>query len=345
MKKVWLLLMLCCLTGCGRLQLEDRLLAVSMGLERLPEGLLQLSVQVPTSSQGGSAKGENSGDYMIFQVEGENWAEAMDALEEQSPHLLSFSQLRQVVVHEDLAASDHFFPLLRQVYRRHQIRSNAYVIVTPNHCREFLEKQKPDTGGHLGKYLDTVMKNLVAKQFVPPATLGLTVMDFSGKIEDPPLIRAELKEDKIQFLGSFLTSDGAVVGHADGHETQLLALLKGGGRRVNIRTQAGQDAEVSAFQGARVRITADGALHLQLKVTAYTPVENSPSKADVEAALQGEMEELIRKLQSMNSDAAGFKRQLWQGTQTLWEAQEKVWDFQTAPLRMEVDAQMVLSAT
>jgi len=197
MKYLGLIWMLLCLTGCGRLQLEDRLLVISMGLERAEGGALRLSAQVPV--YGGQ---EGEGDYLVISGEGDTWQTAMEALEAATPHRLSFGQTRQVVVNERLAGGDELLPLLRQVYRRHQIRANAYVVVTPSPCREFLEKQKPDTGGHLGKYLDTAMKNLVARQYAPEAALGLTLRDFAGKGMDPPLIRAVLEEGKPRYLGA-----------------------------------------------------------------------------------------------------------------------------------------------
>lgn len=342
MKILWLLMLLISLTGCSRLQLEERLFAVSMGLEQLSDGDFQLSVQVPLYDQSGREK--DSGGHQVISVEGKDWQALADALAARSPHRVSFGQLRQIVVHEELAFGESFLPLIRQVFRQHQVRSDARIVVIESSCRDFLEIQKPDTGGHLGKYLDTVMLHLEDKHLVPGAVLGLTVRDMAGGVIDPPLVRGEVTEEGICFSGSALTSNGKVTGYLDGHETQLLALLKEGGRRVNIRTADGGSAEVSAFKGANIRIGDDGTLRIEMRVTAYAPVSGGPARADVEAALRLETEQLITKMQSLGSDAAGFRRQLLWGTKTLREWKEKQWRFETAPVRIEVTAQMVLSA-
>ena len=343
MKKLCMIaLMGVLLTGCGRMQLEDRLLVISMGLEHLPSGELQISVQVPTASQGDAAS--SGGGYMVISASGEDWEAAMDALEEATPHILHFSQLRQVIFHEKLASGDRFVPLIKQVFRRHQVRSNAYVIVTSDSCKTLLEKQKPDVGSHLGKYLDTAMKNLVAKQYVPQATLGLVVRDLTGGRMDPPLIWGGIQGDKVQFLGAGLTSQGRFVGRLTGHETQLLALLKGGGKRVNIRTENGKNAEVSAFRGAAVKLREDGSLQVTLRATAYASVAQPPSKDEVEKALEKEVAALIEKLQASASDGAGFSRQRLWGTATLQEVQKDPWHFASAQVEVQADVQMVISS-
>ncbi|MBQ8536230.1 MAG: hypothetical protein IJ461_02345, partial [Clostridia bacterium] len=123
------------------------------------------------------------------------------------------------------------------------------------------------------------------------------------------------------------------------------ALLNGGGKRVNIRTEEGKNAEVSAFRGADAQIEPEGRLTVSLHVTAYTPVVDSPSQQALEEALKKELEELIAKLQAAQSDAAGFNRQALWGTATLAEAEQKVWRFEQAQVTVQVDAQMVISSS
>lgn len=344
-----ILLMALCLTGCGRLQLEDRLLVISLGLDRLEDGQLEMTVQVPSASKGSGSedkKAGGAGGYTLISVTGSDGREVAEALDAKSPHLLNFSHLRQVVFSYAVAESEDFEPLLKQIFRRHPVRSNAHVVVIEGGCKEFLKKQKPDIGEHLGKYLDTVMKNLIAKRYVPDATLALVVRDLSGSASDPPLIWGEVnQEGKIQFLGAALTSQGRVAGRLSGHEVQLLALLAGGGQGISIETQEGRSADVSTRRGAQATIRPDGSLAVSLHVTAYTPVEQSASQQEIEGALQEELRALITKLQAADSDAAGFGRQTLFGLKTLAEQEAVQWRFASAPLQVSVSAQMVISAS
>ena len=340
--KKWIGILLACLlpcsllTGCGAMQLEDRLLVVSLAVDQTAEGKLALTVQVPNAAQTSGASGEKAEQgaegHTLITVEGKDWQVISDALEEQSPHALSFTQLRQIIVSQSLAESDQCSPLLASIAGEHQVRSNAQVVITADSGKVFLQKQKPDVGQHLGKYLDTVLKNQITKDNVPNAALALVVRDGQDSGKDPPLIMAQVSEaDKITYLGAALTRNGRMVGHLTAEETRLLALLEGGGRAITLPVGEDLRVEVTARSGAKVKIQGEQA-NVKVIVTAYAPAGKTVTADQVETALKQKLDTLISKLQKARSDAAGFKRHTLQSD----------WDFATASVSVAVKAQVVI---
>lgn len=336
--KKWLGIVLVCglLAGCGRMQLEDRLLVVSLAVDPTPEGKLALTIQAPNAAQASGASEKDSSQgaagHTLITVEGENWQALSDALEERSPHALSFAQLRQIIVSQDLAESEGFAPLIHSISAEHQVRTNAQVVVTPGSGQDFLQKQKPDVGQHLGKYLDTVLKNQITKDNVPNAALALVVRDWQDSGKDPPLMMAQVdKEGKITYLGAALTCRGRMVGVLTAEETRLLALLEGGGQAITLSLGENLWAEVTARAGARVKISGEHA-DIKLTVTAYAPAGQIITAVQVEEALRHKLEALLHKLQAANSDAAGLERHTLQAS----------WAFTEAIVSVRVKAQVVI---
>lgn len=332
--KKWMGLMMVCglLTGCTAQQLEDRLLVVSLAVDQTEMGVLALTIQAPNAVQSSGDSAQGAAGHTLITVEGADWSALSDELEERSPHALSFTQLRQIIVSQPLAESEEFQKLICSIAGEHQVRSNAQVVITPDSGRLFLEKQKPDVGEHLGKYLDTVLKNQIHKDNVPDAALALVVRDWQDSGKDPPLMLAQInEEDKITYLGAALTSGGRVAGTLTPEETRLLALLDGGGRGVSIPLENGSRAEVTARSGARIRI-GETETRVTLRVTAYIPAGENVDADAVEQALHRQLTALIDRLQKARSDAAGLRRH------TLREG----WRFAGASVSVTVEAQVVV---
>ena len=370
-----LLLALLLLTGCGSPQLEDRVLVVSMGIDETEDGGIGLTIQIPASSQGGGDEGGedpgNQNGYQIISVKGTDWYDAMTLMYASVPHMLHFGQVREIVIAESLARTDRLKTLLESLYSDHHIRANARIVVARGEALAYLNKQKPDIGQRLSKYLDTTLQALVTKGYIPNALFGETARDMGRAGWDPVLILASLHQgedsggagnpvdlmagdlpkeggSKLELAGGAATDGEKVVGLLTGYDIQLLNLLSGKTKHLVLKADGhyadlhlGKPAKLGVATGERDTLT------VSVFVDSFTKADEESRPDAVRDALKADLEELIARLQAMGSDAAGFGAKVKTGFATKAQWDEYRWKdrYRQALIQVEVEVRAMKLAS
>ena len=372
MKKGLLLLLLTALltglTGCIGYQLENRVLAVCMALDLTEdeENRIMLSIQI--SNAAGEAGGENEKGYSIISAKGKDWFDVLGMMRGVSTHILNFTQLRAIIVSEELSRDELFFQLLKDIYQMPQMRSNAHVLVAMGGGIDFLRSSKPDIGVSLSKYVDIVISNTINKGLAPHSTIGELVRDMG---EAPMVMLGAVAGEKstqalparnphdllpngltseasgaIRLIGAAATDGKAVVGLLTGYEVQLLTLLWGHTEEILCHTENGS-VIVKSKQKTRLAIRFGSPDVLVVKVFLYGFV--SPEKliyADEAAAvIERDLRQLIEKLQSLQIDAAHFKRIAIKGFDTIERFERYNWLNHYINADIEIEAEVVPMAS
>ena len=311
MKKLALLLLaaLPLLTGCGVSSPEKQAYLICMALDYTDSGDVLLTAQLPQSGQGASSGGAEG--YALLATAGRSFAEALHRLETGVPYPLNFSQLRLMIVSQEMAAQIPLESLLRELLQKPLIRASATLAVSVGKASDVLQKQKPDLGMRISKHVDTILTTLHIAGLVPSSTLGDTARAFEENRGDPLLCLCAVNPTKplssdaqdkpkstqedmpaialldegdtagsspmasvnpVEFLGAAVTSQGRVVGVLSGREMQLCAM---------------------AMQDGQLRVALEGP---QLQV--WLPAQLM-KHAD-------ELRTVIGRLQTLQSDALGF---------------------------------------
>jgi len=353
------------LTGCSGYQLENRVLAVCMALDLTedPHNRLQISVQISTAEGG-----ETEGSYAIISARGKDWFDALGMLRGVSTHILSFTQLRAIVVSEALSQDALFFALLEDIYQMPQMRSNTYVLVAMGDARTFLESSKPDIGVSLSKYIDIVILNTIRQGYAPHSTLGELVRDMGSagnsgaaplvmlgaavKEGDPPHLPPRNPHDllpdqlvsegsgNIRLMGAAVTDGKRTVGTLTGYEVQLLMLLRGQAEEILCYAA---DASVMVRLKKKPRLSicfgAPEVLHVNVFLFGYALPDEISSAEEAAEVICADLEALIKKCQALRADAIGFGQIAIRGFDTIprWEKYDWISRFVHADVKINVE--------
>ncbi len=184
-RKSWLSLLLLCLlvltTGCSTSSGEKQIFPLCMSLDRLPDGRLQLAVQVSGMAA------DQSGDTALFIAAGDSFEQALEILGASMPYPLHFGQLRLCLISSHLAEQEELSSLLAPLIRLSTINPHAAVMVCMGNAAQTMAAQQPDLGVRLSTYLDQLFARLRQERLTPPETLYDIVGMLSTGYRDPLL--------------------------------------------------------------------------------------------------------------------------------------------------------------
>lgn len=331
------------LTGCQSVQLEKEVIV--MGIDKTDMGV-GITVQIPKTAQGeGDSGGQESAQkgasgYMVATAEGKDLPDAMSALLSSIPYSLSFAQLREIVIGEDIAWQDGLEALLWQLLRTPTLRPTAAVLVALGDARSFIQQQKPDFGMRMSKHVDTTMQNLALSGMAPDCPLALVVRYITTHRRDPLVALCAVNEkasetfhqengnlrageiprtgdNPAEVLGAAALCDGRLCDTLTGYEMQLISALSGGTPTL-LLTIADDPLAIRVRGKAALRAAVAETLQLQIDVkidvrkSALTDNLREEDEVGAEMrrmaadALQGDITALMTRLQQKCSDPLGF---------------------------------------
>ncbi len=174
-----LVLLLFLLTGCSASSGEKQIFPICMSLDSLPDGRIQLAVQVSSMAQ--------EDGYAVFTAAGDSFEEALEILGASMPYPLHFGQLRLCLAGWQTVADKPLAALLEPVGQLDTIRPNAAVFAVMGSAAEAMAAQKPDLGVRLSTYLDQLLTRLRQEKLSPPETLHDVLHMLDSGYGDPLL--------------------------------------------------------------------------------------------------------------------------------------------------------------
>lgn len=308
--------------GCSVHSGEKQIFPICMSLDKLPDGRIQLAVQVSSMAP--------EGGYAVFSAAGDSFEQALEILGASMPYPLHFGQLRLCLLGWTPAAEGELRTLLEPVGRLSTISPNAYLFAAMGNAAEIMEAQQPDLGVRLSTYLDQLLTRLRQEKLTPPETLHDVLHMLSSSYGDPLLGLCALNRqatEKTDASGSSgEQTGGAAGGAASGGDAQpafrqsgsiaigepspgsdLPAALSAG----DLPRRGGNPVEYTgcaAVGGGRITgILTAAETHLVLTLREQTTVTQISDNGATIAIPQGinldTAARLVTKLQSLNCDA------------------------------------------
>lgn len=286
------LAMLC--TSCTALPAEERAFAVALFVER--EGnLWRVYGRIPTY--------QSSGGYLTVAGEGVTLAAAVNAMSAAAPMHMHLSQLRLLVAAEEVAESEDLAEVLRYFSEQSDMRQDCMVAVCDVQGETLMNALTPSAGERLSKAVDVLLDTRIEQGRILPARLSDVVRN--GTRQSAVLIAMTLRNGKPELSGGYpLTLEKRAVGAISSGETQMLALLCGNAKSMQI-TLGDVSAEVrltSVKKGLDLAAKEAGAeltLHL---------VNGTDQAASLEQELAAECARLLTKLYASGCDVMGLGR-------------------------------------
>ena len=293
MRKLLLLLMMFCCTACTALPAEERAFAVALCAEKQGEAW-QMHARIPAYKTGG--------EYLTVSGKGKDVALALADLDASAPMQTSLSQLRLLVLSDQLKGAD-VDDLLTYLADQYDVRLQCAVAMTDASAKAVADALKPDTGARLSKAIDILLESRIRQGSVPKATLAEIIR--MGERQSPVLMRLSLQEGKPDLSGAYpLGRGGQILPKLTEEETALLSLLRGDTKELQLSLMG---------EGVRVRdVCAKAALAEDLRTARVTltmkVLSSAVSPDDVESALAQACAELLSRLSAEGCDALGLGR-------------------------------------
>ncbi|MBQ7454979.1 MAG: hypothetical protein IJS53_00930 [Clostridia bacterium] len=344
MKKA-LCLLLCLgllpLSGCaGRVELA--LMVVCLGVDADENGVT-LTVKAPDYSAAAQDQDAKKG-YLTLSVTGADWTDAAARLTADAPLPLRFGQLREVAVSLDSLQYLPLETLLSFADRLPNVRAHAQVFLCEGTARALVERQEPQVGKRLSKYLDLSMQHAAQQGDIPDTTLAQALRDLTGPWRDPLVagVAAQAEGKGLLYRGGWAVGAGGTLLPLSAREVQLFRLATGKEQSLLFEYQ-GRHYAASLRGSAEKRVeNANGreALTLRLSVTIFYSEYDAPPPPEAAGTLENELLALLRRLQSAGCDALGFGCEAVRAYATLdgWLASNWPARYAAADVAVELDA-------
>lgn len=245
----------------------------------------------------------------------------------------------------------------------------AIVVVTPDDAGDFVRRQHALLGVRLSKYLRVLFEHFSEIDTIPPkAELSSVIAAMLSQTSDAAAVYAAGNDfsstlvlpgasdiDRLpghlprtspaqnEYLGSAVFSGAKMTGVLTGSETATLCLLMG---EAKTRTSVIDGALYKTNVRTKVRraIEDDGTLSVDIALNlTLTAGENTRTDADIAAEIERSAVNLIKKLQSMGSDALGFGNIAIRGSLDIpsWEARNWPLLYTQSPVRVTARARVL----
>ncbi len=295
MKRLILLLLLIgCCTSCTALPAEERAFAVVLCVEKDGEAW-RVHGRIPTYQSGGG--------YLTVTGEGDALPVALADMEASAPMHVNLSQLRLLVLHQNVVDAGEITFVLTTLSERPDMRQHCALALTDTTADKLMEAIQPATGARLSKSIDVLLESRIEQGTVLPAMLADVIR--MGERQTPMLIALTLKDKKIELSGGYpLTDQLRTAGKLSPEETALLSMLMGHAKsmRLTLSDGSAEIRDVSAkislaedLQTASVRLT------LRTTTSSFTP-------DGLEQRLAEECLHLLTRLSADGCDVLGLGR-------------------------------------
>ena len=243
------------LNGCAAVsEVENQAYALVLGIEGSPDGAITLTIRIPRIGQksGGDESGSGDEPYLVLSAEGGQFTQALEHLQWAAARELNLSHIKLIIVSEDLARSEVFPSLIREVAETRHLYTTAGFVVCRGSAQAFIEGQETILGTRLSSEINAMFRHYASHGAIPRATFADLYYDTLSGTIDPVGIMGFLDQEEAtqdveagavvegsynslkdktqtasarQYLGTALFHGGRMVGTLDARETLYLNLL------------------------------------------------------------------------------------------------------------------------
>lgn len=320
------------LSGCmPSKQPNDLAYVISMSVDRLDNGEIEIAVQMPAIASG-TGDGSGSSDYAIMSASGATFSQALDVMESTSQRALNLTHMKTLICSADLASEEDFSQLLTEIMLTYRLYGEASLVISMNPARELLTAQRAVIGERLAQSVAASLDHFTEHGYTPRVTLSDVFFRMHSVYSDPVGILAATADgahfraippdrmgdaypgalprtgaNQNEYYGAALFSRGRMVGTLTGLEENLRGALTGDIRQMP-RSYEGKAIRLSVIWPGRYEVDLSGerprihvSLHLRM-ISLNTP----PDPEKVAAYVEQDLMALFQKCQSLRCEPFGI---------------------------------------
>ncbi|HHY74326.1 MAG TPA: Ger(x)C family spore germination protein [Bacillus bacterium] len=375
MMMIMVFFLLFTLTGCwSRHELSDLAIAVALGIDKNEKEEFVVSVQIV--NPGETATSQTAGGYdtpiTTYTRKGETLFEALRKLSTEVPRLLYLSQLRIIVIGEEVA-KEGIYDALDFLSRYHELRTDFYIIVAKERTAEdtikiltaiekipanklfFSLEKSAEVWAATEKITLTELMDDIISEGTQPTLTGVTIKgDQKGgsTIKNLESI-SPLATYNYQGIAAF--HKNKLVGWLNKEESKGFKYIKDNVKStVNVINMNGGKVGVELVRTKTEIIPHinNGTIMIEVKVSGEGNVGDVNTKLDLmDSSVIGEIESKVNKdiekkimatveraQKDFQSDILGFGERIHKTNPKVWEKVKKQWIdmFPTIPVNVDV---------
>lgn len=346
------------LSGCSQSsQVENHAYVLVMGMDRLEDGQIQMTVQIPKISGGsGESSGQGSGqeNYTQLTVKAEDYEAALEALNWASPRDLNLSQIKLLVFSRKLAEETRFGEIIESIAQTERLYTAARVAICEGKAKDFVSAIQPNIGTRISTDINAMYEHYISSGYVPESSLADLFYLTKSVYSDPMVTYAMLSEEKqpskqvqpasalsqpiaevsdsyesdipTRYLGAALFANGRLQGVLSGSQTMMANLLKNDVDAIRYSCD-GQTLNVVPTRSVYVKVDTGGgrpkiSINAKLSIAAQ---ERRPNEDVLRSSLTTDMKNTIRAAQDMGVEPFGFAERAARNFLTLDDWLEYDW--------------------
>lgn len=261
-RRLLLLISICAisLSGCSEYnQLENLAYGIILGIDLTEEEQIELVLQVPRiSASGGESPSGNSGtEPLLYSSSGSSFEEALNMLQWAVPRKLSLTQLKLILVSENLARSERFSHVMSAIMSTNNIYTAAYIAVCQGNALDFIKAENQMIGASIFTELEAMFEDYTHNGFIPDVTFADLYFKANSLYSDPLAIYAVSDKE------GMLKTD-----QSDQSSAPASSLITPSDPEMsNVKTtQANRFLGAAMFQGSKMvgALTGDQVIHTML---------------------------------------------------------------------------------
>ena len=373
-----LLLLAAFLGGCTQArQVESIAFAIILGADLTEEENIELTVQIPKIGGKSSESGQDQGgggnsNYLIASARGATFTDALMALEITVPRDLSLTQVKLMVVSEELARHEKIFNFAESLAKLDQSCSSAYLAVCRDSAKEFVSKQEPVIGMRVSLGILAMFEHHRTRGYITGANFADFYYDGVSVFSDPvailcattkegpdePTSESSLEdimpenvpaesENENEYVGTALFRDGLMVGELDGLETSLVNAVRGApiffgysldGFPISLQSHDISGLEIYEDENGTTRIG------FTLRFNVIADLKSPPVEA-LKETLHADLLRLLEKCQTLGVEPFGFASHAATRFASLADWLEYDWPERFANAEFDVDIDITVTDT
>jgi len=356
--KMWhkgILLVLLFVTGCAseveKPTLEDMGMIGVIGFDYLDGDRMKVTVTMPMPIQGSTERTQ------VFKTISSLPSESLIPLSTKSDRTMVFSQLRVILINEQLARKVGIRKIVRDFARNPTVGDNVFLAIVQGSTEELLTS-KYKTMPEINTYLNNLLRPRRETAFTPFSTLHDYLYTSTSQVADPTLPYLVKREEEIQVSQVAVFRGDKMIGLLNEREGKIVQAILGRNMLPKIRFDFKENGKYPAtvvfdFVRASSRVRSSGSLkhpviHVQVNakgtILGYTgnrnlddPKQLQEIRKNIESSAKKEYLELLRKLQKMGIDPAMLEESLRTRYRGKWKREIGLAAFKQATVRMDVN--------
>ncbi|HYF77141.1 MAG TPA: Ger(x)C family spore germination protein [Symbiobacteriaceae bacterium] len=349
-----LCLLLLSATGCwSRVEVSDLAIVALVGIDRTPEGEIELWINVVVPARAGGAPGagmpagQPGNPFITLNARGKTILHAATRLQRELPRRLFWAHARVILLGERLARSGSQ-PAVDFLTRHRELRLTNYVLVVRGNVEEIMSAPVD-----LERLPSEYVREIERSRIVPVSTMRDLVESMASTGADPLLAVTDRSEPPdgappgqrpgVRVSGAALFRKDKLVDYVGEEITQGILWLRGEARVGLVTvTVPGVPGNISVeWLYASVNRTArleNGrpVIYVQVRTEGDVAEEQAPLDVGdteqlrlVERQLRQEikdrMQRALKTMQSLNVDTAGLGEEIHRHLPAVWQRMEKRW--------------------